>query len=204
MEPWRLVPTVLLALVSLPALVGAQVRVGAEVGYSMLERKDTSLTHGPLEDEVTLGRTWLIGAVVDVRFTEHDSLAFEFVYGPYDNDVDRYCIYSFTSNACPSSVGQSVSRALLYGMQYVRSFGRASWRPFMAGGFGVKRYWYGDDYVQSTATSPTLSIAVGAETTRRIPVRLELRTVFVDSHPLLHGAHQIELQARLTVLFSGR
>ena len=48
------------------------------------------------------------------------------------------------------------------------------------------------------------AVAVGAEAARRIPVRLELRTVFVDSHPLLHGAHQIELQARLTVLFSGR
>jgi hypothetical protein len=202
MGPSRLV-TALLAIVSLPALVGAQVRVGAEVGYSMLDRKDTSLSHGPLEDEVTLGRTWLIGGVVDVRFTEHDSLAFEFVYGPYANDVDRYCIYSFSSNACQPVVGQSVSRALLYGMQYVRSFGGASWRPFVAGGFGVKRYWYGDDYVQSTATSPALSVAVGAETARRIPVRLELRTVFVDSHPLRQGAHEVELQARLTVLFSG-
>jgi hypothetical protein len=177
--------------------------VGAEVGYSMLELKDTSLSHGPLEDEVTLGRTWLLGAVVDVRFTDHDSLAFEFVYGPYDNDVDRYCISSFTSNACPPVVGQSVSRALLYGMQYVRSFGRASWRPFVAGGFGVKRYWYGDDFVQSTATSPALTVAVGAEAARRNPVRLEARTVFVDSHPLRQGAHQIELQVRLTVLFSG-
>jgi hypothetical protein len=193
-----------LAAVASPALVEAQVRVGVVGGYSILETTDSSLTHGPLEDEVTLGRSWLLGPVVDVRFTSHDTLAFEFVYGPYTNDVDRYCIYNISSNTCPPKLGLSVSRAFQYGMQYRRSFGRAPWRPFVGGGFGATRYSYGDAFGQDSTTSPMMSVAAGIESTGRAPARFELRAVFDDNHPLLERAGRLELQARVTVLLSGR
>jgi hypothetical protein len=207
MKVRTIVLAVALATVS-PALVSAQVRVGPMVGVSMLEWKDTSLSHGPLDDEVTLGRTWLLGAVVDMQLTSHQHLTFELAYGPYDNDVDRYCIYTFSQPAgCHREAGNAVSRALLYGVQYVRTFGRRSWRPYVGGGFGVKQYWYGSygyDPVESSVAY-TLSAAVGAESTHRVPVRLEFRTVFVTAHPLLYYQedHQIELQARMTVFLAG-
>ena len=125
-------------------MVTAQIRVGPMVGASLLEHTDTSLTHGPLRDEVTLGRSWLLGAVLDAQLTEDDHLALEFTYGPYDHDMDRYCINSYSSLdggwhwTC--TTGDAVSRTSVYGVQYQRTFGRQSSRPFVGGGFGVKRY----------------------------------------------------------------
>jgi hypothetical protein len=52
---------------AIPGLAGAQVRVGATAGYSLLERNDTSRSWTWFQDEVTLGRSWLVGATIDVQ-----------------------------------------------------------------------------------------------------------------------------------------
>jgi len=189
-------------LLLLPASAAAQVRVGPVLGYSVLERKDTSLSHGRLEDEVTLGRTVLVGAVVEARFTRHDALTGEFVYGPYHNDIDRYCIRSIdpTGSVCTPQVGAQASSAILIGMQYMRSLGGGAWRPYLGGGIGIKRYSFKESYY-SPRTSPTFSIAAGLETQNRIPIRLELRTIIVEHNQLLNDAGQVELQARFVALF---
>jgi len=182
----------------------AQVRLAPVVGVTLLEQKDTSLTHGALRDEVTSGRSLLAGGAVDLRFTDHDSLAFELVYGPYHNDVDRYCIVSITADqACEPMTGLSVSHVLLYGMHYTHAFGQGGWRPYAGGGFGVKRVSFSEDYLETKAL-PAISAAAGVESTSRTPVRVELRMLFMTGHPFLYDKNQIELQARLSVLLGRR
>lgn len=84
--------TLCVVLILVPSPLFAQgVRVGPTFGASLLERRDTSLTHGPLVDEITVGRSLLAGVTVDLSFTPHDRLAFEAMIGPYHNDVERSC-----------------------------------------------------------------------------------------------------------------
>ncbi len=197
------------SLAFLPLLLGAataasaQVRLAPVAAFSLLQVKDTSLSHGPLRDEVTIGRTWLVGAAADVRFTEYDSLAFEVALGPYHNDVDRGCISRYPEWNCSPSPFTSVSHAVLYGMQYVRAFGRGSWRPFVGGGFGIKQIFKKEDYAPDK-TLPVISMGGGVESATRMPVRMELRTLFVRGHPFLDDKNEIELHARVSVLIGGR
>lgn len=189
------------AFLTWPADAGAQVRLGPVAGFSLLERKDTSLSHGPLEDEVTLGRTWLVGGVVDAAFTVHDHLTFEFLYGPYHNDIDRFCISRSVGSSitCEPQVGMEAAHALLFGMQYARTFGASAWRPYVTGGIGAKRYSFRDDFT-TPKTSPTFSFGAGAETGTRRLVRLELRAILVQHNQLIRDERQTELQARVVML----
>jgi hypothetical protein len=182
-------------------VLAGQVYVGPTFGTSLLEHRDTSLSHGPLVDEVTVGRTLLAGVVVDLQFTTHDHLSFEFVIGPYHNDVERYCINTAgAASPCTLTPFKSVSRGIVYGMQYLRTFGGHTWRPYVAGGIGVKAYAYREDFNEPENVSPTFTAAFGAESGQRHPFRVELRTVVVQDNPLLLGKTQIELQARATFL----
>lgn len=188
-------------LAAVPGALFAQVRIGPTIGFSLLERQDTSLTHGPLVDEVTVGRTLLAGVTVEVPFTVHDHLGFEIAIGPYHDDVERSCINRAPEPPCTPVPFKSVSRAVLYGMQYLRTFGLRPWRPYVAGGIGVKAYAYEEEF-EPENVSPTLMVALGAERNRRHPVRFEVRTVIVQDNALLLGKTQVELQARATFLFS--
>jgi len=204
--PWAVGCVVVVALMLvLPAVAAAQVHAGPIVGYSLLERKDTSLSHGPLRDEVTLGRSWLLGAVVDVRLTGHDALAVEFLYGPYHNDVDRYCIWNMSTSpqVCKPAVLMQTTHAIHFGVQYARNFGRGRWRPYAGCGIGVKRYAFSDEYFGPSTTSAVFSAAGGIEAATRVPIRIEVKAMFVRNNPLLYQLdqrQQFELQARFVVL----
>jgi len=188
-------------LAAAPSALFAQVRIGPTIGFSLLERQDTSLTHGPLVDEITVGRTVLVGLTVEVPFTVHDHLGFEVAIGPYHNDVERSCINRVPEPPCTPVPFKSVSRAVLYGMQYLRTFGSRRWLPYVSGGIGVKTYAYEEDFEPENA-SPTLTVAAGAGRNHRHPIRFELRAVIVQDNALLLGKTQVELQARATFLFS--
>ena len=180
-----------------PGTGAAQVRLGAIGGFSLLERKDTSLSHGPLRDEVTLGRTWLAGALLDLALTGHDNIGLEFLYGPYHNDVDRYCISRFTpqGTVCAPEIGAKATHAILFAAQYTRSIGRGRWRPYLGAAIGGKRYAFGD-YPEPT-TSPTYAALAGIEAGGRVPLRLEARGILVKRNQLIYDKRQYELQARL-------
>ncbi len=188
-----------------PADEAGRVRAGPIVGYSLLERKDTSLSHGPLRDEVTLGRSWLLGGVVDIRLTGHDALAVEFLYGPYQNDVDRYCVWSVPTSpqVCEPAVLMETTHAIHFGIGYARNFGRGRWRPYAGFGIGVKRYAFSEEYFGPSTTSAVFSATGGIEAAARVPVRIEVKAMFVRNNPLLYQLdqhEQFELQARLVVL----
>jgi hypothetical protein len=194
---------VVAVLAVLPRATFAQtVRLGPVAGASLLEHRDTSLTHGPLSDEVTVGRTFLVGAALDVQFTGHDHLGIEIVFGPYQNDVERSCV-STSGPACTPVPFFQVSRGLLYGLQYLRSFRERGARVYVAGGVGVKQYWYEEPFVPANV-SPTVSGAFGVERPGRHLLRAELRTLVVQDNPLLLGKTQVELQARVSWLFGFR
>ena len=189
-------------MVVVPSVLSAQqVRIGPTIGASLLEHRDTSLTHGPLVDEITVGRTVLAGVTVDLRFTPHDRLAFEIVLGPYHNDVERSCITRAGQPPCTLAPFRSVSRGVLYGMYYVRTFGSRRWAPYVAGGLGVKAYAY-EEELEPENVSPTFTAAFGVERDRRHPIRVEVRAMVVQDNPLLLGKTQFELQARATFLFA--
>jgi hypothetical protein len=168
------------------------------VGASVLEHRDTSLTHGPLRDEVTVGRTVLVGAAVDVQFTAHDHVGFEFLVGPYQNDVERSCIDRGGGPACTLTPFKKVSRGFHYEMQYLRTFGDAAWRPFAGGGLGVKAYRY-EEFTPENV-SPTIAGTAGVQRQGRQVFRIELRTLIVQDNPLLLGKTQVEMQARVAWL----
>lgn len=196
--------TLCVALVLVPSVLSAQeIRIGPAVGLSLLEHRDASLTHGPLVDEITVGRSLLVGVTVDLAFTPHDRLAFDVMIGPYHNDVERSCINRIGpgfSSPCTPEPFRSVSRGIVYGMQYLRTFGSRAWTPYVAGGLGVKIYAYQEEFEPENAC-PTYTVAFGAESHRGYPVRVELRTVVVQDNPLLLGKTQAELQVRATLLF---
>ena len=199
----KLLEGIVIAL-AFPGVAAAQVHAGPVVGYSLLERKDTSLSHGPLEDEVTLGRSWLLGGAVDVRLTGHDTLTAEFLYGPYHNDVDRYCIWNVSSwpQVCEPAVLMETTHVIHVGVQYARTFGQGRWRPYVGGGIGMKRYAFRDEYFGPSTASTVLSAAGGIEAATRVRMRIEVKAMFVLNNPLLyqleHG-EQFELQARFVV-----
>jgi hypothetical protein len=188
-----------------PADATARVSAGPIVGYSLLERKDTSLSHGALRDEVTLGRSWLLGGVVDVRITGHDTLAVEFLYGPYHNDVDRCCVWNLSTSphVCEPAVLMQTTHATHFGVQYARNFGRGRWRPYAGAGIGVKRYAFRDEYFGPSTTSAVFSVAGGIEAATQVPIRIEVKAMFVRNNPLLYQLdqrEQFELQARFVIL----
>jgi hypothetical protein len=198
-------PAVVVLVLALPAAATAQVHAGPIVGYSLLERIDTSLSHGPLRDEVTLGRSWLLGGVVDVRLTGHDTLAVEFLYGPYHDDVDRYCVWNVSTSlqVCEPAVLMETTHASHFGVQYARNFGRGRWRPYAGVGIGVKRYAFRDEYFGPSTTSAVFSVAGGIEAATRVPLRIEVKAMFVRNNPLLYQLdqrEQFELQARFVIL----
>lgn len=176
------------------------VRFGPIAGLSVLERKDTSLTHGPLVDEITLGRTPVVGGTVDVQFTPHDHLAAEILFGPYHHDVERSCVTTLFQECTPVPF-RSVSRAVLYGMQYLRTFGDARVRPYVVGGIGVKQYRYEGEFERPNA-SPEVHAAFGVQAGERHLFRAELRTLVVQNNPLLLDKTQVEVQLRATWLFA--
>jgi hypothetical protein len=188
-----------------PPNATARVSAGPVVGYSLLERKDTSLTHGALRDEVTLGRSWLLGGVVDVRVTRHDTLAVEFLYGPFHNDMDRSCVWQVSTSpqVCDPAVLMETTHATHFGVQYARIFGRGHWRPYAGAGIGVKRYAFRDESFGPSTTSAVFSVAGGLEAAARMPIRIEIKAMFVRNNPLLHQLdqrEQFELQTRFVIL----
>jgi hypothetical protein len=122
---------------AIPALAGAQVRVGAIAGYSLLARKDTSGSREWYQEEVTLGRSWLVGGTIDVQFGDSDYLTFDGVYGPYHGDAVRIC-YERYPNSTPCELQDDITGAgtLAVGVEYLRLFGNRRWRPYLGGGGG--------------------------------------------------------------------
>lgn len=190
----------IVAVVGFAVPVGAQtVRVGPVAGLSMIERTDTSLTHGPLLDEITLGRTFIAGGALDVQFGSQDHLGVEILVGSYHNDVERSCVTTLFQECTPVPF-RRVSRGLLYGMQYLRAFGHSRVRTYAAGGVGVKQYWYDGSFERPHA-SPAIHAAFGVEAGERHLFRAEGRMLVVQNNPLLLEKTQVEIQARATWLF---
>lgn len=183
-----------------------RLRVGPTIGYSMIEQTDEGNSHGPLTEAITFGRSWLVGGVVDVQFAKQEHLAFEVVYGPY-GDTYRYCI-DYATGSCPEEIGGAVSGSVFYGGSYIRNWGRGAWQPYVAGGIGLKQYWFDRFGKSDSSVGYVFSGGGGVESTGRHPVRLELRAVFITAHPLAGApyrqAHPFELHANLTVLMGGR
>jgi hypothetical protein len=186
-------------LACLSASASAQLRLGPVAGYSMLERTDTGLSHGPLRDAAAVGRTWLLGLVLDGRLTEDDIVSAEFVWGPYRNDRDRYCIENSLTFDCAPQVARETSHAFVAGLQYARMMGRSSWRPYVGGGFGLKRYSFESEF-ESPTTRAALLATTGVRSTGRRPVRFEVTAIVVPNHPILNDKTQFELQARVVAL----
>lgn len=196
---------------AIPGLAGAQVRVGATAGYSLLERKDTSGSGTSFRDELTLGRSWLAGGTIDVQFGDNDYLTFDGTYGPYRNDADRYC-YPRYSDPTPCQLQDYMigSGTLAIGVQYIRTLGSRRWRPYVGGGGGTKQSWYrqswyrdvGSDSDLASGGSYSLSASLGVELRHRHPVRVELRTVYLTDTMLVSDSGRWELQARATVFLT--
>jgi hypothetical protein len=189
-----------------PGLAGAQVRVGATVGYSLLERNDTIRSDAWVQHEVTLGRSWRVGGTIDVQFGDNDYLTFDGIYGPYHNDADRYCHPNYLAPApCQPQDYMTGAGALAIGVQYLRTFGNGRWRPYVGGGGGVKNSWYRYvdwDGERGSSGSYSLSASVGVELKQKCPVRIELRTVYLTDTALVPESGRWEFQAHATVFLT--
>lgn len=85
--------TLAVAFVFAPVAVSsAEFRIGPVLGASVLERTDTSLSHGPLESEVTYGRTALFGVVAELALAPRDVVSMEVLIGPYNRDRNLFCV----------------------------------------------------------------------------------------------------------------
>jgi hypothetical protein len=188
----------------------AELNVGVLAGASVLERKDTSLSHGSLEDEVTLGRTILGGVVLGLRLEGRHEVALEIAGGPYSNDVERSCI-RIQGASCQPTPFTAASRAVLYGLHYTFMLQPHRKSAFVGLGMGAKKYSYDDTlYVPDSdrASSVALHGAVGAEFPGKAHFRLETRVILVTFNPFLSfaagsgsKASQVELQVRASIRF---
>ncbi len=194
------------AVAVVPGVAGAQVRVGAAAGYSLLERTDTSQSGTWYRDEVTLGRSWLVGGTIDVQFGDSDYLTFDGSYGPYHNDTDRTCYQRYSDPApCQLQDYMVGSGTLAVGVQYIRAFGSGRWRPYLGGGGGTKQSWFryaGSDGELASGGSYSLTASLGVELQHRHPVRMELRTVYLTDTMILPYQGRWELQVRATVFLT--
>jgi hypothetical protein len=185
----------------------AEVNLGALVGASLLERKDTSFSHGPLEDEVTLGRTILGGVVLGLRLEGRHEVALEFVVGPYQNDVERSCV-GIQGSSCQPVPFSASSHAVLYGLHYTFVFRPNRNSAFVGFGMGAKKYSYDDTLYDPGKQASSLAVhgTVGLEFRRKARLRLETRVIFVSVNPFLRyssggDASQVELQIRASIRF---
>jgi hypothetical protein len=197
----RLILAVVMVGVCVSGAGAADWRLGPFAGASLLTRKDTSLTHATLTDEVTLGRSVLGGLALEVGF-ENDRLAFEGAIGPYRSDIDRSCITPVPGPLCTPEPTTSTSHVLFYGMHYRHLFGDAGWRPSLGLGLGGKKYSFKEEFLSSGEASPTFEASIGAERAGRTALRIEARGVYVTNNPLILDRSQFELQVRMTVLFA--
>ncbi len=188
-----------------PVAEGVELVARPIVGVQLLQQKDTSFSHGPLHDEVTLGRTVLGGASLGVRVAHHE-MAVEVVVGPYHNDIDRYCIshydYLTGRSDCGMVVGSSTRYAVLYGLHYTYALRDGSRRPFLGVGIGGKTYSYGEGVASNEgSTSLALQVGAGMEIGTRTRLRVEARFVATPANPYLAevGGAQEELQIRASL-----
>jgi hypothetical protein len=192
-------------LLALAPVAGGQVRLGAAAGYSMLETRE-GVGAGSFVSEGTAGRSWLLAGVVDVRFGEPDYLTFDVSYGPYGNDVQRSCYRPIGKTSCDLTLDYETVRALTVGVQYVRTLGNhRGWLPYLGVGPAIKAHWIRDvwsDEQRYLNGAFALSFSAGAERTGRLPMRFELRTVYLTDHPFVQESHPLELQVRASVLLT--
>jgi hypothetical protein len=184
----------------------AELTVGALVGASVLETKDTSLSHASLQDEVTLGRTILGGVVLGLRLEGRHEVALEIAGGPYSNDVERSCIW-IQGPLCQLMPFKAASRAVLYGLHYTFMLQPHRKSAFVGLGMGAKKYSYDDTLFvpgDDRASSVAVHGAVGAEFPGKADFRLETRVILVTFNPFLSSgrkASQVELQIRASIRF---
>lgn len=205
MRPIVLVAVALAVLPGSTAFAG-HLSIGPTVGASLLQQgPDTSLSHGPLQDEVTVGRTALFGLVAGMSFHGQNAVSLEFVAGPYPNDAERYCIAEFwPTYRCDMQTMPVVSHAFLYEARYTRSFGHGTWRPYVGGGAGFKTYSYEQSLRDDARTTFLMDAGLGVEIGRN-SLRLEIRPVYLAHHPPFQyeGAASaispIELQVRASI-----
>jgi hypothetical protein len=193
-----------------------EMSIGVLAGAQLLEQKSTALSHGPLLDEVTLGRTLLAGISLDLQLEEQHHIAIEIAAGPYRNDMDRSCVAFNPYGPCPPPRPYVVTRhAVLYGLHYSLALRKGrSISPFVGVGIGAKRYSYDDaegshgggGYSESTGLA--LHGALGLEFAGKAPLRLEARVIRVGDNPYLKESQafgssttQVELQVRASILY---
>ncbi len=206
----RVFSAVLVFVAAAATANAVELDVSPIVGGQLLERKDSGLSHGALQDEVTLGRSVLGGLALGVRWGARHHLAAEGVIGPYHDDVDRSCIrLASTGLDCSPSPYVTTRFAVHYGLQYSFVLRRHGTSPFLGTGIGAKHYAYdrlGDPSYRSA--SFTWNGALGVEGGEFLPVRLEGRLVVVWRNPYLWylnegygtgSSRQYELQLRLSV-----
>lgn len=187
----------------------AELSVGVLAGASVLERKDTSLSHASLNDEVTLGRTIVGGVALGLRLEGRHEVALEIAGGPYSNDVDRSC-FRIQAFSCELMPFKAASRAVLYGLHYTFMLQPDRKSAFIGLGIGAKKYSYDDNLFvpdSDRASSLALHGAVGAEFPGKAHFRLETRVILVTANPFLSNAakaSQVELQIRASIRFHVR
>ncbi len=191
-----------------PAAHALEVGVAAVVGGQLLEQKSTDLSHSSLTDEITLGRTLLAGASLDIRLHERHQVSAEGVIGPYHNDIDRSCIAPPGQGPCTPFPTVATSYAVHYGVMYSYSFKRHGDGAFVSVGIGSKKYSYDASHGWLEHDS---SIAfhggVGYELAGKPRLRVEARCVVMPHNPFLeqagelfgYGATQVELQIRASI-----
>jgi hypothetical protein len=205
-------PLAVILLLHLPAAAAAQtVRVGPLLGASLLTKRDTSLSHATLTDEVTAGPTVLFGLLGEVALGSENRLTFELTLGPYHNDVQRSCTVRQDEppGTCTPEPFRSVSRALVWGMQYAHRFGDGGWRPYLSGGFAVRTQWITfnpvPEELAERSSRAAVGLALGVELARGKPFRLEARGQFNLENPLfVPDRTHFELQLRAAFLLPVR
>ncbi len=179
--------------------------LGVLAGAQLLEQKTTEVSHGPLTDEITLGRTVLGGLFLDLAAGEGHHLTFEGAIGPYHNDVERVCYYDEHAPCSSLQPIIATSYAIHYGIHYSFVFKEAGASPFFGLGIGGKAYSYDEDL--GGDSSFAFQGSLGLEFPGRTPWRLEARCVLVPHNPYLQphvptfldNARQVELQVRVSV-----
>lgn len=189
----RIRSLLLLSLAATP-VAAADLSLAPVAGYQLLTHTSDGISHGPLNEEIFLGRSVVGGLGLDAAFGEGHHLRLEVQLGPYDGDFDRYCIERLTpaGRFCDPQQLRDTRYALLAGGDYTFAKRTGGVRPVIGAGLGLKKYVFVDPPPSLDSTGLVLRGIAGAEVGSRTPVRLEARLLYLPEHPFLVGAEDAE------------
>jgi hypothetical protein len=189
----------------------ADVSLAPAAGYQLLTHTSDGISHGPLREQIFLGRSVVGGAGLDVGFGGHHHVRLEAQVGPYHGDFDRFCIERITTVGifCDEDSLRDTRYALLAGADYTYVSRTDGVSPVLGAGVGFKRYSLEDPDVTVPTTRLFLSAIAGVEIPSRAPVRLEARLLYLPEHPFLEGARdaakmELHVSVSVRIPLSGR